>query len=188
MTKAIPAEPPEFFLVSARLGFRAWRDDDLELAMSLWGDPKVTRLIDARGRLSREQVLERLQKEMQTQKEHGMQYWPVFWRYGKGLAGCCGLRPYDPGQGVFEIGVHILARHWRKGLAREASLAVMAHAFDSLGATALFAGHNPRNQASRDLLTKLGFRFWREEFYEPTGLMHPSYLLKAEDYRNRPHD
>ena len=29
------------------------------------------------------------------------------------------------------------------------------------------------------MLSKLGFSFTHEEFYQPTGLMHPSYILKA---------
>jgi len=41
----------------------------------------------------------------------------------------------------------------------------------------LFAGHHPENHASRRILSKLGFRLTHEEFYPPTGLLHPSYLL-----------
>lgn len=40
-----------YFLRSERLGFRLWGSDDLDLAMGLWGDPLVTRLIDSRGQL-----------------------------------------------------------------------------------------------------------------------------------------
>ena len=47
-------------------------------------------------------------------------------------------------------------------------------------AGSLFAGHNPRNEASRKLLTGLGFVYLRDEFYAPTGLYHPSYELKKE--------
>ncbi len=39
----------EYFLRSKRLGFRRWIEDDLDLALGLWGDPTVTRLIDRRG-------------------------------------------------------------------------------------------------------------------------------------------
>ncbi|MEA2746949.1 MAG: hypothetical protein QOI41_1092, partial [Myxococcales bacterium] len=42
---------PRWFLRSARLGFREWTPADLGLARALWGDPAVTALIDARGRL-----------------------------------------------------------------------------------------------------------------------------------------
>ena len=47
----------------------------------------------------------------------------------------------------------------------------------------LFAGHNPKNSASKKLLTKIGFKFIRDEYYAPTGLMHPSYLYKIDDVK-----
>ena len=56
---------------------------------------------------------------------------------------------------------------------------MLRHAFTVLGADAVFAGHNPRNAASRRTLLKLGFRYTHDEFYPPTGLMHPSYVLPA---------
>jgi len=58
----------------------------------------------------------------------------------------------------------------------------MEHAFRTLHAAALFAGHNPRNESSRLMLTKLGFRYTHDEYYPPTGLQHPSYLLTVEEY------
>ena len=58
----------------------------------------------------------------------------------------------------------------------------MAYAFVSLKVAGLFAGHNPENLGSRNLLTKLGFNYTHDEFYKPTGLEHPSYLLKAKEY------
>jgi hypothetical protein len=38
---------------------------------------------------------------------------------------------------------------------------------------------NPDNAASAQLLEKLGFRYDRHEFYAPTRLDHPSYVLIA---------
>jgi RimJ/RimL family protein N-acetyltransferase len=83
---------------------------------------------------------------------------------------------------MLEIGFYIRSNHWRKGYASEAARAVMDYAFESLKVAGLFAGHNPKNFGSRNLLIKLGFKYTHDEFYEPTGLEHPSYLLKAEDY------
>ena len=34
-----------YFLKSDRLGFRLWAEDGLPLAMQLWGDPEVTKMI-----------------------------------------------------------------------------------------------------------------------------------------------
>lgn len=177
-----------YFMRTARLGFRHWRPGDLDLALGLWGDIRVTRLIDARGQLSRAQVQERLAAEIASQAAHGLQYWPIFLLETHEHVGCCGLRPYDlpdqhPGR-IYEIGFHIRADHWRQGYAYEAATAVMGYAFETLGAAALFAGHNPNNEASRRLLTRLGFRYTHDEYYPPTGLEHPSYLITRAEYRS----
>jgi len=174
-----------YFLKSNRLGFRHWRKDDLALAMELWGDFEVTKLFDARGQWSRDKVRERLALEIKTDKEHGVQYWPIFHLETNGHVGCCGLRPYDLSAGIYEIGFHIRSNLWRHGYAHEAAIAVIAYAFTTLGANALFAGHNPTNRASRHLLLQLNFRYSHDEYYSPTGLDHPSYELTANEYTNR---
>ena len=60
----------------------------------------------------------------------------------------------------------------------EAAKKVIEYAFSNLQVKGLFAGHNPKNEKSRNLLNKLGFKFTHKEYYAPTGLMHPSYILK----------
>jgi RimJ/RimL family protein N-acetyltransferase len=174
-----------YFLRTQRLGLRCWREDDLELAVSLWGDPEVTRLIDARGRLTPDDVGARLRQEIACEREHGVQYWPMFLLEGGEHVGCCGLRPRAGPGPVYELGVHVRSRHWRRGFAEEAAGAVIGHAFTRLGASGLFAGHNPGNHASRGLLQKLGFRHTHDELYPPTGLQHPSYLLPRPDSASR---
>jgi ribosomal-protein-alanine N-acetyltransferase len=176
----------EYFLCTQRLGFRPWREEDINLAQSLWGDPLVTEYIVAQEHLSEDQVKGRLLQEIATAKEHGFQYWPIFLRRSGDHVGCCGLRPYDLPRSVYEFGVHIRSTHWRRGYAFESSCAVIEHAFDTLKVKSLFAGHNPKNEVSRRLLEKLGFRYTHDEFYPPTGLHHPSYVLNADDcMRNR---
>lgn len=170
-----------YFLTTPRLGFRCWRKEDFTLARGLWGDLRVARWIDVRGQLTDDQVRERLAGEIQRQEDHGVQYWPVFLLDNGAHVGCCGLRPYDPVARVYELGFHICSHCWRRGYAYEAARAVIAHAFGTLDASGLFAGHHPRNRASRQLLTRLGFQFTHDEYYAATGCEHPSYLLKATD-------
>lgn len=176
----------EYFLRTDRLGFRRWREDDLELALGLWGDPQVTKLIDARGQLTPAQIWERLVREIAIDAEHGVQYWPIFLLADGAHVGCCGLRPYASTERIYEIGFHIRSSHWRRGYALEAARAVMRYAFAELGAAGLFAGHHPKNDASRHLLATLGFKYLRHESYAPTGLQHPSYMLRAEEYLREP--
>ena len=67
---------------------------------------------------------------------------------------------------------------WRRGYASEAAIAVISHAFIDIGAQVLYAGHHPENVASMELLKKLGFRYVRDEYFEPTGLNHLMYSLE----------
>ena len=166
----------DFFLQSSRLGFRTWHESDFALARALWGDPAVTRFI-AVGGLSEQQIRDRLEREIETQRRYGIQYCPIVALATGEHLGCCGLRPHGDNPGTPEFGVHISSRHWRQGYAFEAASCAIDHAFRIIGVKALFAGHNPANIASRGLLTRLGFVYTHDEFYEPTGLRHPSYVL-----------
>lgn len=167
---------PDFFLHSRRLGFRTWRPSDFPLALRLWGDPAVTRFISRRS-FTESEIHARLEREIATQETSRIQYWPIFTLEGVQHVGCCGLRPREGHPRVPEFGVHIASDHWRRGYALEAASCVIEYAFDVLGLEALFAGHNPENAASRNLLARLGFVHTHDEFYAPTGLEHPSYLL-----------
>jgi [ribosomal protein S5]-alanine N-acetyltransferase len=166
-----------FFLTTDRLGFSVWTENDLDLATVLWGDPQVTRFIVSCGRMSPDKVRERLGTEIECQNHHGIQYWPLFLRENDEFVGCCGLRPHGADSKALEMGVHLIRAQWHKGLATEACSAIIRWAFDHQGVEWLFAGHNPNNRASARLLLGLGFHALGEEFYPPTGLMHPSYRL-----------
>jgi RimJ/RimL family protein N-acetyltransferase len=177
MNEPSVAEQP-YFLRTKRLGFRVWREDDLPLALALWGDPEVMRFIDSRGQLSAEEVKGLLRNHITTEREHSVQYWPIFLLADGQHVGCCGLRPYNLPQRIYELGVHLRCSQWGYGLAQEATSTVIDYAFSKVGAASLFAGHNPNNTASKRLLERLGFRFTHLEFYPATGLQHPSYILE----------
>lgn len=166
----------DFFLLGDRLGFSTWTDGDRELAHQLWGDPRVSQYICAAGVFTEDEINARLALEMDNQAKYGYSYWPIFTRGGGHFVGCCGLRP--KGEGVLELGVHLIPRFWDQGYAQEGCQMVIRYAFETLGAKALFCGHNPNNAPSARLIGKLGFTYLGTEFYPPTGLDHPSYVLK----------
>ena len=143
----------QYFLTSKRLGFRLWKQDDFQLAKNLWGNYEVSKFKDSRGKLNDTRISEKLEKEIETQKTFGIQYWVIFLLSNNEHIGCCGLRPYDTEKRINEIGVHIIPNYWRKGFATEAINTVMEYAFKELKVTALFAGHNLLNDSSRNLLT-----------------------------------
>ena len=168
----------EKLLETERLYFSLWSEIDISLAKQLWKNPKVTHFIAKNGCLSKDQVIQRLSLEIQSQEEFCFQYWPLFLKQTDMFVGCCGLHHYDLENRIAELGFHLVPEAWGKGLAAEAARAVISYAKTQTDLKALFAGHHPENHASKKLLQKLGFEFQRKEYYEPTGLEHPSYLLK----------
>jgi len=163
----------EYFLTTARLGFRQWSEADGELALGLWGDPEVTRWLG--GPFTDEQVRQRLAKHIAMAKEHGMQYWPIFLLSTGEHVGCCGLQPYRPG--IPELGYHLRQEFWGQGIAREAAAAVIDYGFANFRIDAIFAGHPQENAASRKVLLSLGFQYIGDELYPPSGIVEPAYRL-----------
>jgi len=161
-----------------RLSFSHWEEIDLSLAEALCGDEMVTHFITKNGSFSTEQITQRLRFEIESQKECGLQYWPLFLKREEKFIGCCGLHAYDLENQIAEFGVHLLPFAWGNGFAEEGATGVIDYATARTDLSALFAGHHPDNHASEKLLRKIGFQFLSRNYYEPTGLEHPSYLLK----------
>lgn len=171
-----------YFLKSARLGFRPWTVGDLPLALGLWGDPAVSAWLS--GPLSKAAIRARLEREIQQHEEYGIQYWPVFLLASNEHVGCAGLRP--KAENLLELGYYLKPTFWGDGFATEAAAIVAEYAFGPLRAQTLFAGHHPANRASQRVLEKLGFERAGEEFYEPSGVIEPTYLLPKSSWRARP--
>ena len=164
-----------YFLKSARLGFSHWAAEDLPLAISLWGDPEVTRFMG--GPFSHEKIREKLAREIALMSAYNVQYWPIYLLASGKHVGCVGLQPYKLDEKIYELGAHLLPAYWGQGFAVEAGKAIITFAFESLGASSLFAGHHPENHASCSVLKELGFQYTGKKLYAPTGLMEPAYLL-----------
>ena len=115
---------PKYFLKSERLGFRWWTKEDLPLARELWGDLKVTKFFG--GPFTEEEIAGRLERELEHAREHQFQYWPIHWLADDDFAGCCGLRPFKPEEGILELGFHLRPKYWGRGLAGEAARVAIA--------------------------------------------------------------
>lgn len=109
----------EFFLKSIRIGFSIWSENDICDALELWGNPEVTKFITAEGTMSKEQVQQRLRKEIENYNNYNIQYWPIYLIETNENLGCCGLRPYDYENNILEMGIHLKEKHWGKGLLKK---------------------------------------------------------------------
>lgn len=173
-----------YFLETSRIGFKNWSANDFTLAKSLWGNPQVTHLISSKTNFSDEEILTKLNLEIQNLKKFGVQYWPIFSLENQAFIGTCGLHPYNLFDSVFELSIQILPEYWHSGIGFEVAFAMINHAFNTLNIISLSAGPNPQDQVSLILLKKLGFRFSHNEFNSQTELNHPTYILIRDEWSN----
>lgn len=169
----------EYFIKTDQIGFSKWNVSDFDLAAQLWGDQEVTQFISATGMFTNQDIIDRLNTEIHNDKVFHIQYWPIFELAADELIGCCGIRPFKTDPHSYELGFHLRKKYWGRGYASEAARAAINYSFDVLKADKLYAGHHPQNKASEKLLMRLGFQYIGLNFYEPTGLYHPSYELGA---------
>ena len=172
--------PGEVVLETPQLIFRLWTGDDLPLAMRLWGDSDVMSLLG--GPMPETAVRARLEQEQATWREHRVQYWPIFLRSTGAPAGCAGLTPWGNQPGCLMAGVHLHRAVWGRRLGEEAGTAALRYGFGRASATEIVAGHHPENHASRRLILALGFCYEADQLWPPTGLMHPFYRLRREEF------
>lgn len=163
-------------IVTDRLVFRAWRDEDLPLAIALWTDPAVMGHMG--GPVTAAEAEQRMQVQQRNQQTLGFQYWPLFSRENGRHAGCSGLRPYHDRTDVVEIGVHLARAFWSGRYGEEAARAVIAWAWANTPYQALVAGHGPANEHSKALIGRLGFCYTHHEPWGPHGTQHPYYRLE----------
>jgi RimJ/RimL family protein N-acetyltransferase len=145
-------------------------DHHLELEVELDSDPEVLRYLDSRAR-SRAEVVESHARRMALgRKVDGLGIWIAY----EGEEEFVGLMMLPPAHGpdqpddptVCDLGYRLVRRHWRKGLASEASRALLGHAFDTIGQTRVIAQTMAVNAGSRGVMAAVGMRYVRT--YHPT--------------------
>jgi RimJ/RimL family protein N-acetyltransferase len=147
-------------LETERLLLRPITDDDFDAVAALYGDADVMRFIGLRGPMTREQTKDRLAFMVDHWRQHGFGMWALRLKEGGEFVGRCGLRYMDNTTEI-ELGYTLAKAYWGKGLATEASRAVVRHTFEVLKLGRLVAIADPANTASVNVMKKLGMTFER---------------------------
>jgi RimJ/RimL family protein N-acetyltransferase len=162
-------------LRTARLLLVPLADRHLELEVELDSDPEVLRYISGRAH-SRAEVTESHARRMSLAVA-GLGYWMAFNPADERTAlerdrDFVGLMMLPPANGpdqpddpaVAELGYRLTRRHWRKGLATEASVALVRHAFETVGQARVIAQTMAVNEGSRGVMRAVGMRYTRTYF------------------------
>jgi len=151
---SLPAAPR---LVGGRLALRPPREGDIDALHALFSDPAVMRY------WSRPPLADRAEAEaMHRRFETGFATREALtWAIATpddALVGTCTLFRFEPRHRRAEIGYALRSDLWGRGLAREALTLLLDWAFPALRLHRIEADVDPRNDGSRQLLLRLGFR------------------------------
>lgn len=175
-------------LRTARLLLVPLADRHFELEVGLDADPEVLRYLYSRARTRAEVVESHARRMSAAGPVDGLGFWMAFeatpgatadgaatGQGGDAVAAeaaagdFVGLMmlplahgPEDPT--VAELGYRLARRHWRRGLATEASRALLAHAFDTAGQHRVVAQTMAVNAGSQGVMRAVGMRYVRTYF------------------------
>lgn len=155
---------PQPILRTDRLVLVPLDDQHFELEVELDSDPEVLRYLFGRAR-SRDEVAKSHAERMALGNQvDGLGFWVASLGEGE-FAGLMMLPPVsglDPV--VAELGYRIPRCHWRRGIASEASRALLEHAFETVRLDRVIAQTMAVNTGSRAVMTAVGMRHVRTFF------------------------
>ncbi|WP_417767114.1 GNAT family N-acetyltransferase [Stappia sp.] len=171
-------------LSTRRLLLRPRTMADLDACIAMDRDPEVTRFIP--GPWADAQAHEAFVRNRVLRNwGPGLGYWSIFASAAPGcFLGWVLLLPVDGekrGDGdEVEIGWRVVRAAWGLGYASEAALAVVAHAFDTLGLSRILAEIDPGNAGSIRVAEKIGMR---RDGAVPTRAGDAVFVMTRDDLR-----
>ena len=132
--------------------------DDVDDVFALYSDPAVMRYWSSAPMQARAQAEGKVEEMLEAFARRDMIHWLVADRRTDRAIGSCTLFRFDARHRHAEVGYALRSDHWGRGLAAEAASLALDWGFRTLMLHRIEADIDPRNDASRRLLERLGFR------------------------------
>jgi ribosomal-protein-alanine N-acetyltransferase len=155
-------------LQTSRLTLREMTLDDAEEHFRVRADPEVMKYWSAAPDTSIEQAQQRIEVVRAGVRDGSSIRWVIADRASGAFLGSGGFWRWDQRHFRAEIGYDLGRPHWGKGLMTEALGAMLRFGFEAMSLHSVEANVDPRNEASKRVLVKLGFRqegYFRENFF-----------------------
>ena len=149
----------DYFLKSERLGFRSFKETDLDLFHKMNSDPEVMKYFPSV--LDKEETLSLMNKINAHINEHGFGFYAVDLLSEDTFIGFIGLkRPnfdadFTP---CVEIGWRLDKKYWNRGLATEGSARCLDYALSHLNLSEVYSFTSLLNKASERVMQKIGMK------------------------------
>jgi RimJ/RimL family protein N-acetyltransferase len=147
-----------------RLCLRVFELADVDALANINRDPEVMRHTGDGNPVSREETEKRLHAYIKHWRAHGFGLRAAIHKSDRAFIGFCGLQ-FVVGTQEIEIGFRIAKQYWGRGLATEATRAVLRQAFEILGLERVIGLAQPANVASHRVLEKSGLKHEKNAYY-----------------------
>lgn len=161
------SDAKEYDFTSERLGFRNWRDSDIDKMLVLNQDSEVMKFFPS---IQDHPTTSGFIKRMQTEyAEFGYCYFAVEEKSSQEFLGFIGIsnQDYGPEVGKFvDIGWRLKRSAWGKGYATEGAKQCLIHAKDKFNLAEIFSVAPRINDNSIKVMHKIGMKFVQEFTYQ----------------------
>ncbi|GAA4297334.1 GNAT family N-acetyltransferase [Actinomadura luteofluorescens] len=179
---------PQPILHTERLLLVPLADRHLDLEVYLDSDLEVLRYLDARTPTRHEVVATHQRRMAMAGKVDGLGFWMAHLSAEGEEGEFVGLMMLPPAHGldqpddptVCDLGYRLVRRHWRQGLASEASRALLRHAFDTVGQSRVIAQTMAANAGSIGVMRAIGMRYVRTYYPQFDDPLPDAHLGEVE--------
>lgn len=144
-----------------RLILRELVADDAQSMFEMDSDPDVHRYLGDQPVVSLAQSQEQIRFIQQQYQENGIGRWAVIDKQTRDFVGWSGLKlitePLHQKTNYYDLGYRFLKRYWGRGYATETARASLHYGFETLDQSTIYSMADMQNQASNQVLLKLGF-------------------------------
>ena len=165
----------KYIFKSERLGFRNWKNEDLEEFTKLNSDEDVMEHFPKT--LSKKEVEEFIEKLRNHFAKNGFTYYAVETLVTKEFIGMIGLA-FQEYKTFFtpaiDIGWRLKRNAWGKGYATEGAKKCLEYAFNELDINKIISVCTIKNNKSENIMKKIGMTK-KGEFNHPEMINHPEY-------------
>ena len=174
-----------FYIETERLILRDLRSSDLDGMFELDSDHDVHPYLGNKPIKTKDEALKIIESVRNQYEERGIGRWAAIEKHTGNFIGWAGIRlntEYNMNGFIkyYDVGYRLIKRFWGKGYATESGKAAIDYAFNSMNLPELYAITEIGNQASHNVLLKIGLTYVEDFYFDQEKLNLRWYKIKNE--------
>ena len=175
------------FTETDRTILREITTEDLDDFFEMDSDPELHRYLGTQPVMNRDQIIETIHYVRQQYIDNGIGRWAIADKSTNRFMGWTGFKLVkdliNNQTDYYDLGYRLIRKYWGKGYATETAKASLDYGFANLNTEQIIATVNCENDASNNVMKKLGFSFV-ETFYLH-NLKHNWYKMNKTEWTDR---